>query len=84
MNKQDIYTANQVYFPSGTIITVNMIEKNGGNWLGQPKDFLVDIFKQTRRVETVNRFLTDIDVPWRVSEINIVDGQPQWTAVHNK
>jgi hypothetical protein len=82
MNNQPIVTANQVYFPSGTIITVNMIEKNGGNWLGHPKDFLVNIFIKTRKVETVNRFLTDIDVPWRVSEINIVDGQPQWTAVY--
>ena len=77
---EQIFSANQVYFPSGTILTVNMVEKNAANWLGQPAKFLSDIFIKTRKVETVNRFLTDIDVPWRVSVINIVDGSPQWTV----
>ena len=75
-----IFTPNQSYFSSGTILTVSMVKKNAANWLGQPKDFLCDIFIKTRKVETVNRFLTDIDVPWRVSAINIVDGLPQWTV----
>ena len=80
MEDQPIFTPNQAYFTSGTIITQAMVERNAANWLGQPKDFLFDIFIKTRKVETVNRFLTDIDVPWRVSNITIVDGSPQWTV----
>ena len=80
MEDQPIFTPNQIYFSSGTILTVNMVEKNAANWLGQPAKFLSDIFIKTRKVETVNQFLTDIDVPWRVSAINTVDGSPQWTV----
>tara|TARA_A100001515_G_scaffold111690_2_gene92737 strand:- start:759 stop:1010 length:252 start_codon:yes stop_codon:yes gene_type:complete len=77
---QPIFTPDQVYFTSGTILTPAMVERNAGNWLGQPKDFLCDIFLKTKKVETANRFLTDINVPWRVSAINIVDGVTQWTV----
>ena len=80
MNEKPIYSVNQVHFNSGFIITVSSMRDNAFMWLGYPEDMLVDIFIKTRRVETVNRFLTDIKVPWRVSDINIVDGQPQWTV----
>ena len=72
------FTVNQSPFNGGEILTENSIRANWDVYFGHPES-LIDIFLNTKRVETVNRYLTDINVPWRVSEINIVDGNTQWT-----
>jgi len=73
-----VYTVNQTPFGGGEIITANQITENYHIWFGFPKS-LIDIFLQTKKVETANRYLKDIGIPWRVSTINIVDGSTQWT-----
>ena len=75
----EYYTVNQTPFNGGEILTENAIRRSWDVYFGHPES-LKDIFLNTRRVETANRFLTDINVPWRVSAINIVDGNPQWTV----
>ena len=73
------FTVNQTPFKGGEILTENTIRVKWDIYFGHPKS-LIDIFLNTRRVETANRYLKDINVPWRVSAINIVDGNPQWTV----
>tara|TARA_R110001592_G_scaffold294056_1_gene563808 strand:- start:558 stop:788 length:231 start_codon:yes stop_codon:yes gene_type:complete len=74
-----IYTVNQSPFTGGEILTEASIRQNWGTWFGFPES-LIDIFLNTRRVETANRYLKDIEITWRVSAINIVDGHTQWTV----
>ena len=73
------FTIDQTPFKGGEILTENSIRARWDIWFGFPQD-LADIFLNTRRVETANRFLKDTGIPWRVSAINIVDGNPQWTV----
>jgi len=72
------YSVNQSPFKGGEIITASMIQLKWDIYFGHPKS-LIDIFLQTKKVETANRYLKDINVPWRVAAINIVDGNTQWT-----
>ena len=73
------YTVNQSPFKGGEILTENNIRDNWDIYFGYPES-LIDIFLNTRRVETANRYLKDIGIPWQVSAINIVDGNTQWTV----
>ena len=75
-----LVTIDKSPFKGGEILTTSMVESNARIYFGYPSEFCRDIFLKTRKVETVNRFLTDIEVPWRVSAINMVDGSPQWTV----
>jgi hypothetical protein len=72
-------TIDKSPFNGGEIITTSAVQSEGTRYFGHPAQFCIDIFLKTRKVETANKFLTDIEVPWRVSAINIVDGSPQWT-----
>ena len=72
------FTVNQSPFVGGEIITENTIREKWDTWFGHPES-LIDIFLNTKKVETANRYLNDIGIPWRVSAINIVDGNTQWT-----
>ena len=75
-----LVTIDKSPFKGGEILTTSMVESNGRIYFGYPAEFCIDIFLKTRKVEIVNRFLTDIEVPWQVSAVNIVDGSPQWTV----
>ena len=76
---ENIVTPDQSPFRGGEIITPSQITANGNMWFGYPLS-LADIFLNTRKVSTANKFLSDIKVPWRVSAVNIVDGVTQWTV----
>ena len=75
---EDVWTANYTLFQSGDIITESQVRKNWDMWFGYPES-LIDVFLIANGVEKTNAYLELIQVPWRVSAINTVNGVKQWT-----
>ena len=75
---EEIWTANYTLFKSGDIITESQIRTKWSLWFGHPQS-LIDVFLIASGVDKTNKYLSDIGIPWRVSDINIVDGVKQWT-----
>jgi len=74
----DVWSANYSLFTSGQIITPVQIQEHWDLWFGHPST-IVDPFLNTNTVEESNNYLEEIQLPWRVSTLNIVDGIKQWT-----
>jgi len=73
-----VFSANYSLFKSGQIITENQVQKNWDLWFGYPETIITDFLTSTT-VEQANEYLKNIQVPWRVSAVNIVEGVTQWT-----
>ena len=73
-----VFSANYSLFKSGQIITENQVQKNWDLWFGYPETIITDFLTSTT-AEQANEYLETIQVPWRVSAVNIVEGVTQWT-----
>ena len=73
-----VFSANYSLFKSGQIITENQVQKNWDLWFGFPET-IIDPFLSANTVVETNNYLEEIELPWRVSTLNIVDGVKQWT-----
>mgnify|MGYP003149191906 CR=1 FL=1 len=73
-----IFSANHRLFKPGRIISETGVRSNWDLWFGYPET-IIDTFLAATTVEESNDYLAEINIPWRVSAINIVDGAKQWT-----
>tara|TARA_R110000744_G_scaffold215672_1_gene334467 strand:- start:499 stop:732 length:234 start_codon:yes stop_codon:yes gene_type:complete len=73
-----IFSANHRLFKPGQIISEAAIRASWDLWFGYPET-IIEPFLDTTTVEESNTYLAEINIPWRVSAVNTVDGSKQWT-----
>ena len=74
----DVWSANYTLFKSGQIISANQVSQEWDKWFGYPET-IIDPFLSATTVTETNDYLEEIQLPWRVSALNTVDGVKQWT-----
>ena len=73
-----MYSANYILFKSGDIITEHECAEKWDLWFGYPESLSTDFISKTT-VSEANTYLESIEIPWRVTAVNVVDGVRQWT-----
>ena len=73
-----VFSANHKLFTPGRIITEVSVRESWDLWFGYPET-IIEPFIEAVSVEESNDYLAEINIPWRVSAFNIVDGSKQWT-----
>jgi len=73
-----VFSANYTLLKSGDIITELQCLEKHDLWFGYPDSMATDFITKTTTSDS-NSYLELIQLPWRVSATNVVDGVRQWT-----
>jgi len=72
------FSSNFNSFEPGEVITHNEILDNWDKWFGYPMQ-IAQAFLTKETVTDANEFLIFAELPFRVTNVSVVNGMRQWT-----